>query len=302
MSVAPSPRVAQNAHLPIVSTLMRRYWLRALLAALALAIAAYGAAAWYLWAKQRELIFTPTADVSRTPADVQLRYEDVRIPLRAGTLHGWWLPSADADAASVLYLHGSDLNLGANVDHIAALSRIGLSVLAVDYRGYGRSSGAFPSESGLYDDATAAWDYLIGQRSVDPGRAFIYGHSLGGAVAIELALRRPQAAGVIVESAFTSLADVAKLDYWMFPVNWLLDQRFDAIARLPMLRVPVLFIHGTADVEVPYTMSERLFAAAPGPKSLTLIPGAGHEDNAAIGATPYTRAVVEFVTRHQRSR
>ena len=284
---------------------MRRYWVLGFLVLLALTIAAYGGASWYLWAQQRELIFAPTRDVTRTPADVYLQYEDIWF--RAGerdpaTLYGWWLQSADAAAPTVLYLHGNDLNIGGNVDHVAALHRIGFSVLVVDYRGYGKSEGAFPSESQVYDDAEAAWDFLIQQRHVDPGRAYIYGHSLGGAVAIELALRRPEAAGLIVESAFTSMPDMAKIGYWMFPVDWLLNQRFDALAKVPMLRVPVLFIHGTADSEVPHTMSERLFSAARGSKSLTLIPGGGHEDNASVGEALYTRAVVEFVEGHQRRR
>ena len=241
---------------------MRRYWALGLLVLLALTIAAYGGASCTCGLSKRALVFAPTRDVTRTPADVQLLYEDVRIAVGGrdpATLCGWWLQAADPAAPTVLYLHGNDLNIGGNVDHVAALHGIGLSVLVVDYRGYGKCEGAFPSESQVYDDAEAAWDFLIRRRHVDPGRAFIYGHSLGGAVAIELALRRPEAAGLIVESAFTSMPDIAKIGYWMFPVDWLLNQRFDALAKVPLLRVPVLFIHGTADSEVPYTMSERLF-------------------------------------------
>jgi len=284
---------------------VRRYLFPSFLGLLALSMAAYAGACWYLWVKQRELMFLPTRDVTRTPADVHLNYEDVRLPVggkQPALLHGWWLQSNDADAAVVLYLHGNDANLGANVDHVAALHRIGFSVLAVDYRGYGKSEGAFPSESRMYDDAEAAWSYLVRERNVDRGQAFIYGHSLGGAVAIELALRRPEAAGVVVESAFTSMSDMAKIGYWMFPIDWLLNQRFDSLAKLPLLRVPVLFIHGMADAEVPYAMSERLFAAAPEPKWLTLIPGAGHEDSASVGGALYTRAVLEFVQENQRGR
>jgi uncharacterized protein len=284
---------------------VRRYLTVPFLGLLVLAIAAYGGGCWYLWTKQRELIFLPTRDVTRTPADVHLKYEDVRLPVSGENptfLNGWWLQSADADAPLVLYLHGNDRNLGANVDRIAALYRLGFSVLAVDYRGYGKSEGVFPSESRVYDDAEAAWDYIVRERSVDPPRIFIYGHSLGGAVAIELALRRPEAGGVIAESTFTSMSDMAKIDYWMFPVDWLLNQRFDALGKSRTLRTPVLFIHGMADTEVPFTMSERLFAAAPGPKRLTLVPGAGHEDCASAGGALYTRAVLEFVRENQRDR
>ena len=143
----------------------------------------------------------------------------------------------------------------------------------MDYRGYGKSDGAFPSESQVYDDAEAAWDYLIRQRHVDPGRAFIYGHSMGGVVAIELALRRPEAAGLMVESAFTSMTDMARMHYWMFPIGWLLNQRFDALAKLQMLSVPVLLMQGNGDAEVPYTFSERLFYATRVYKALKLVPG-----------------------------
>ena len=90
------------------------------------------------------------------------------------------------------------------------------------------------------------------------------------------------------------MPDMARIDYWMFPADWLLSQRFDALAKVPLLRVPVLFIHGTRDREVPHAMSERLFAAARGPKWLTLVPGGGHDDSAAVGGDAYQRAVLEF--------
>ena len=261
---------------------------------------AYLTAGWYLWANQRALIFLPSPDVRQTPADVGLNYEEVRVPIpgsQSTSLHGWWLQSNDAAGRAFLYLHGNDLNIGSNVDHVARLNRLGFAVLAVDYRGYGRSGGAFPSETQVYEDAEAAWHYLLQVRHVDAKHAFIYGHSLGGVVAIELAIRHPEAAGLIVESAFTSIPDMARTVYWMFPVDWMLNQRFDAVAKVSLLRVPVLFIHGTADAEVPYTMSEQLFGAAPALKWLTLVPGGGHEDSAKVGDTLYERSVMDFVQR-----
>jgi len=264
---------------------------------LVLLITTYGGASWYLWAKQRALIFLPSRDVHQSPADLDLKYEDVWLPVGGGhsvLLHGWWLQSNDAAAPVFLYLHGNDMNIGSNVEHIARLNRMGFGVLAIDYRGYGRSGGGFPSEAQVYEDADVAWNYLVQERHVDPGRAIIYGHSLGGAIAVELALRHPEAAGLIVESAFTSMSAIAKTVYWMFPTDWLLNQRFDALAKVPNLRVPTLFVHGTADSEVPYTMTEELFNAAGGPKWLTLIPDGGHEDSARVGEALYTRAVLDF--------
>jgi len=275
-----------------------------LLSVATLLIAAYCGAGCYLWAKQRELIFFPSRDVQRTPGDLQLQYEEVWLPVAGSnpiSMNGWWLRSDDAAAPALLYLHGNDLNIAGNIDHIAPLRRLGFSVLIMDYRGYGKSGGGFPSERQVYEDAETAWNYLIQDLHIDPGHAFIYGHSLGGAVAIELGLRHSDAAGLILESTFTSMPDMAKLTYWMFPADWLLNQRFDALAKIPLLRLPVLFIHGTADAEVPYTMSERLFAAAREPKCLVLIPGGGHEDSAEFGGTLYTRVVLDF-TQNTRPR
>jgi pimeloyl-ACP methyl ester carboxylesterase len=272
------------------------------LAVATILVMAYVAACGYLWARQRALIFLPAVEVRATPADAGLQYYDVRLAVAgSAALHGWWLPSSNPAAPALLYLHGNDLNLGANVEAIARLQRLGFDVLAIDYRGYGKSGGGFPSETQLYEDADAAWRYLVRERDVAPARAFIYGHSLGGAVAIELALRHSDAAGIIVEGGFTSMHDMAKIAYWMFPTDWILNQRFDALARVAKLRVPVLFIHGTADREVPYTMSERLFAAAAPPKWLTLVPQGGHEDSAKIGEALYTKAVLDFVDHVERS-
>lgn len=276
-----------------------------ILALLGLLIAAYAGANFYVWAKQRYLIFEPTTELARTPSHVKLRYEDVSVPMggnNGATLHGWWIEGSGADPPVALYLHGNDLNLGGEIDRIASLHEIGFSVLAVDYRGYGKSRGAFPSESRVYEDAEAAWNYLVALRQIEPGRLFIYGHSLGAALAIELGLRRPEAAGIIVEGAFTSLSDMAKRRYWMFPVDWLLNQRFDSLVKVANLQVPILFIHGTADDEVPHEMSEHLFSASRGRKSLVLIPGAGHENNALIGRVLYERAVTQFVSANRRGK
>ncbi|MGE5761125.1 MAG: alpha/beta hydrolase [Gemmatimonadota bacterium] len=282
------------------STIGRQRGVAVLAAVALLLFASYGGAASFLWANQGKLIFMPSRVESQTPADLHLDYVDEWLPVAGSKdsfLHGWWLPSVDASAPVLLYLHGSDLNISANLHRAALFHQLGFSVLIVDYRGYGKSSGDAPSEAGVYEDAETMWDYLIHGRHVDAGRVFIYGHSLGGAIAIELAQRHPDAAGLIVESAFTSIADVAALRFWMFPADWidrLLRERFDSLARIPRVRVPVLFIHGTADVEVPYAMSEQLFAAAREPKWLTLIPGGGHEDDDTVGGIRYTQAVLDF--------
>lgn len=262
-------------------------------------VAAYAGACVFLWLKQRELIFEPSREVAQTPADLGLEYEDVSVPIPGSDdarLHGWWLDGKDALSLVVLYLHGNDLNIGANLNHLAALHRIGVAVLAPDYRGYGKSSAGPPFEARLYEDAEAARAYLVRERQIEPQRIIIHGHSLGAAIAVELALRHPEAAGLILESAFTSISEMARAKYWMFPVDWLLDQRFDNLAKMPQVQVPILLIHGTADTEVKAGMSKRLFQVAPGSKRLVLIPGGGHDDNPGAGGDLYERALREFIT------
>jgi hypothetical protein len=252
------------------------------------------AACVYLWKEQRQLIFLPQAVVRRTPADVGVEFTEVSIPVgERSVISGWWLP-ADSDQtapAVLLYLRGNDGNLGQEVDRLRALHRYGLAILAIDYRGYGRSSGPPPSETQLYEDATLAWDHLVRTQGVDPGRIVIYGHSLGGAVATELALRRGPACGVVLEAAFTSMSEMGHLEYPWIPVNWLLRERFDTMIKIVHLDRRVVFVHGTADEVVPSTMTERLHRAARGDKQLVLVKGAGHEEAMPAGGEPLMKAI-----------
>lgn len=198
----------------------------------------------------------------------------------------------------VLYLHGNGSNVGANVEHANRFHRLGLSVFLIDYRGYGKSQGDFPSESQVYEDAQLAWDYLVQQRGVNPNQIYIYGHSLGGAIAIDLAVRHPDAAGLIVEGSFTStraMVDFQKGLFWLFPIDWLLTQRFDSLSKVDRLQMPVLFIHGTADNVVPVEMSKKLFDAAPEPKQLYIVPDGGHNNVAQIGGAEYLQIVSQFL-------
>lgn len=198
----------------------------------------------------------------------------------------------------VLYLHGNGSNVGANVEHANRFHRLGLSVFVIDYRGYGKSQGDFPSESQVYEDAQLAWDYLVKQRGVNPNQIYIYGHSLGGAIAIDLAVRHPEAAGLIVEGSFTSaraMVDFKKGLFWLFPIDFLLTQRFDSISKVDRLQMPVLFIHGTADNVVPVEMTKKLFDAAPGPKQLYIVPDGGHNNLAQIGGAEYLQIVSQFL-------
>ncbi|MBE9095398.1 alpha/beta hydrolase, partial [Tychonema sp. LEGE 07203] len=198
----------------------------------------------------------------------------------------------------VLYLHGNGSNVGANLEHAHRFHRLGLSVFLIDYRGYGKSQGDFPSEYRVYEDAEFAWDYLVKQRGIHPNQIYIYGHSLGGAIAIDLAVRHPEAAGLIVEGSFTSvraMVDLQKGLFWMFPIDFLLAQRFDSLSKVDRLQMPVLFIHGTADTVVPSQMSQKLFDAAPEPKQLYMVPDGGHNNVAQIGGAEYLQRLSQFL-------
>ena len=197
----------------------------------------------------------------------------------------------------LLYLHGNGVNIGANAAHADRFHRMGFTVLIIDYRGYGLSEGSFPNETSVYLDAATAWDYLVKQRQIQPSDIFIYGHSLGGAIAINLAVQQPKAAGLIVESSFSSIQNVVSLrgQFKLFPVSFILNQRFDSINKVKNLQMPALFIHGTDDFVVPDSMSRQLYAAAPEPKQLLIVPNAGHNDVAEVAGLQYFQTVQKFV-------
>ena len=273
--------------------------LRILVAVLALAslAAAHGCA--YLDIKQREFIFRPSKDNWGGYQSGSGPRQEMWIALPGSSagddrIQAWWLPSEDPAAPAVLYLHGARWNLSGSSYRIERWQRMGFSVLAIDYRGFGKSSGELPSEEQAYEDAQAAWTELK-KLQPDAKRRYAYGHSLGGAVAIELAANNPDMAGLIAEATFTSIRDMAaqKVPGWL-PLDLVLTQRFDSIAKVGRLRMPVLFIHGTADRIVPHAMSEQLFAAAPEPKRLVLVAGGGHSNISWSLFEQYQAAIAAF--------
>lgn len=255
-----------------------------------------------LYWQQGRFIFVPSRTVEETPADYQLAFEEVWLPIPTSKkqperLHGWWIPAQAKNAQTLLYFHGNGVNIGANTEQAKRFHKLGFSVFLFDYRGYGKSEGDFPSEAAVYVDAQRAWDYLTQERKIAPERIVLYGHSLGGAIAINLATQHPNAAGLIVQSSFTSALDMARRNWWtaIFPVHLILNQRFASIEKVPSLKMPTLYIHGTIDRSIPFKMSERLFAATRSPKHLQLFKGASHNDVAYIGGAAYSQTIQDFV-------
>ncbi|HEX8012172.1 MAG TPA: alpha/beta fold hydrolase [Casimicrobiaceae bacterium] len=258
--------------------------------------------------KERELTFRVVPGTASwfdgLPAGVQESDLTVRADGKPQRIHAWWWPAADRQAPAVLYLHGSRWNLTGQTTRIEGLHDFGFSVLAIDYRGFGKSDGDLPSEQTVYEDAGVAWDRLK-ELQPDAAKRFIYGHSLGGAVAVDLAARLSRAAavagvpvavrGLIIESSFTSLVDMAReVTPSLLPVQLLLSQKFDSLSKMRELSMPVLIVHGASDRYVPARFSEALFKVAPEPKKLLLIAGATHNNSMRVGSAEYLAAIREL--------
>ena len=232
------------------------------------------------------LIFFPDRSMPPAPPGVRERWIETADGVR---LHAWLAGPPDP-VATLVWSHGNAGNVGNRAPIILALADRGLAVLAYDYRGYGRSEGS-PTEAGAYRDSEAAYDHLRAA-GVAPERIVCFGESLGGAVSIRLATERP-CAGVAVVASFTSLREVARVHYGL--LGTVVGDRFDVGDRLARLGAPLLVVHGDQDEIVPYSLGERLFAAAPEPKWFQRIPGAMHNDVLAYPAL--LDAVAAFARR-----
>jgi len=271
-------------------------------AALLLGAFALGGCA-YWTEKQGELIFRPTKEAfwGYNRANLATAPEEHWIPVgtEGHQLNAWWMKADDPNAPAILYLHGARWNLTGSASRIDRWRRLGFNVLAIDYRGFGKSTDVIPTEELAYEDADAAWKYL-GQ--LVPGKPrYIVGHSLGGAVATELAARRPEAAGLVLEATFTSVSDMVANTTWGFlPVDLILTQNFNALKRIAEVKVPVVVVHGTRDTVVPLEMGERLYAAATAPKQMVRVEGGSHHNLSSMGYEQY-RAAIEKLLKSARS-
>jgi fermentation-respiration switch protein FrsA (DUF1100 family) len=255
-------------------------------------------AGWYSLL-ERHFIYFPRREVVLTPRDVGLPFEDVRFEASDGvSLHGWFVPARDGAPTDNhlvwLWMHGNAGNIGDRVQSLRALSdELGVAVFLPSYRGYGRSGGT-PSEQATYRDAEVALMVLSERYGVAADRVALFGQSLGSAVAVDLATRhRP--AGLVLESGFTSIADMGRRRFPALPVRALLQNRYDSVAKIGRVDAPVLIIHGDQDDIVPVEMATRLFEAASEPKRLLVMSGAGHNDVDLVGGSRYFAALRTFI-------
>jgi alpha-beta hydrolase superfamily lysophospholipase len=229
---------------------------------------------------------------------------DLALP-NGDSVHAWYR-EAGPEAPTVLFLHGARHNLYASQYRIERLAGLGLNVLAIDYRGFGRSTPMLPSEASALEDAVAAFDELV-RRQPDPRRRFVYGYSLGGAIAIALAAERDGLAGVVIESSFTSITELVRASRW----GWVpflgvaVTQEFDSRSRIGRVNEPLLLVHGTADGVIPHTMSDELLAAAtsvpPDYKRLVKIEGANHRGAPFVDRGSFDNALREFVAQARQA-
>ena len=252
------------------------------------------------WLFQRRLIYLPSAGRVPPAAELLPGGEDITFETADGLrLEGSFVPAATGHSrATVLVLNGNGGNRVARVLLAAQLSRAGLSVLLVDYRGYGGNPG-HPSERGLVADARAARAYLATRDDVDPDRLVYFGESLGAAVAVQLAVEQPPMA-LVLRSPFLSLAEVGRIHYPFLPVGLLLRDRYASIEQVGGLRCPVLVVAGAGDEIVPWRQSRRLAAEIPEPKRFVLIPGADHNSLELLAGQRMIDEVVSFVADASR--
>lgn len=244
---------------------------------------------------ERRLIYFPDRALPLTPDALGIRFEPARLRAEDGVgLDAWHLPIEGA-RFTILVCNGNAGNMAYRLDRARLIqAELGAGVLLFDYRGYGHSEGR-PDEAGTYRDARAAYRFLVEAKGLVPDAVVLFGESLGAAIATELALERP-AAGLILESPFTSIPDMARAAYpFLPPVGALIRTRYETLAKVPRLRMPVLVLHGERDEIVPLAQGRRVYEAAPQPKRFFGIAGAGHNDTYLVGGDAYWRALREFL-------
>ena len=252
--------------------------------------------------EQRRWIFQPITSswgpgeaAARGMQDVWIDYvsqhpEQKGQPVR---LHGLWLPQDDAAAPVALFLHGVRWDVRASAPRMRSLHALGFSVLGIDYRGFGRSSPAMPSETLIAEDVHATWQWLA--RTQPQARRFVFGHSLGAAVAVRLAAEVDDEAGLMLEGAFTSTADVLRSTSWgWLPVTGLITQHFDAASRVAQVGSPLLVVHAAQDTMIAPTLGRALYERARPPKRFVLVDGAVHENTDSVGREAYREALREL--------
>ncbi|MBS0450990.1 MAG: alpha/beta fold hydrolase [Proteobacteria bacterium] len=256
-------------------------------------------------AQQREWIFQPSDRSWGNTASMTTGMEDVWIDFKSSItgeqarLHGLWLGNKpeSVDTPVLLYLHGARFNVAGSAPRIQRMHELGFSVLAVDYRGFGKSTKELPSEDTAREDALAAWTWLAARHPQQ--RRYIFGHSLGGAIGIDLASRVNDESGTIVEGTFTSISDVVSSFKWgWLPFQPFITQPFDSLARVKDIGSPLLVVHGSLDDLIRPELGRKLYEAAVSPKMFVLVQGGSHFSTNTVGEAQYRSALNQLFHMH----
>jgi fermentation-respiration switch protein FrsA (DUF1100 family) len=255
-----------------------------------------------IYFRQSSLVFLPEMDrgFRANPADIGLPFTALKLATGDGeTLDGWFVPAGTrtGELGLVIFFHGNAGNIGHRLDYLRMFHALGLATLILDYRGYGLSSGS-PSEAGTYLDAAAAWRHARQNLGFPAHRIVLFGESLGGGVAAQLAAANRPAA-LVLASTFTSVPDLGADLYPLLPIRLLARIRYDTLARLPEIGCPVMVIHSRNDDIIPFAHGQRLFAAARPPKELLEIQGA-HNDGFVFARDDWVRELDAFLQQALR--
>ena len=247
---------------------------------------------YFMQGRMLYLAEVPGRTLTMTPADVGMDYQDVSIETTDGvTLHGWFI--AGRSSRVLLFFHGNAGNISHRLDSIRQFQDLGLSVLIIDYRGYGQSEGR-TTERGIYRDADAAWRYLIEDRGIVASDILIFGRSLGASVAARLAAQH-QPLALIVESSFTSVPDIAQDLYPWLPARWLSRLSHATREYVRDVQCPILVVHSRDDEIIPFRHGEAIFASANEPRTLLAIRGT-HNDAFLRDERTYIEGLRMFLT------
>lgn len=250
-----------------------------------------------VYVRQDGMLFLPDKEISQTPQEIGLRFEDITLTTKDGVRIAAWFVPAEHERGVVLFCHGNAGNISHRVGSIGIFHNLGLSVLIFDYRGYGKSEGS-PSEKGMYLDAEAAWAYLVNARQINPEKIIIIGRSMGSAVAAELALNH-KAGALVMESAFTSIPDMGSKHYPYLPIKLISRFQYDSINKVNRITIPKLFIHSPQDEVIPFEHGVALFKKAREPKEFLQITG-NHNTGVIASGKIYTEGLNRFITKHFR--
>ena len=260
-----------------------------------LLIFAYAALSVFVYFKQASLIYYPDLagrNITATPENIGLKFDEVTFYSEDNIkLHGWFIPHQQA-RGTVLFFHGNAGNISHRLDSIEIFHRLNLNVFIFDYRGYGQSQGK-TTERGTYRDAEAAWKYLLSEENINGNQIIIFGRSLGASIAAWLASQQP-AAGLIVESGFTSVPAMAKRLYPFLPTHWLTHFSYNTREYISRVSYPVLISHSINDEIIPFEEGREIYQAATEPKRFFEMAG-GHNDGFMVSGTGYTRALQSFI-------